>query len=430
MPLLGIRNGQFKGVYSYLTREEYNSIAPLVKGSSMRRFSDEEAEDALKWADVPEVKPFSVILDSQPTVNSSANANSGGLDLTKFMAAAGMSTEYVCTKCGIRKSTFSRFCTECGGLMEEVKPPIPNDISDNTPSSVSPSQNPSEWKCSQGHTNPININFCTECGEKKVVAQPMEPPTSSSNVQKKVLANAQTSNVDNNHHNHNQDANVPKQNEGDFDFENMLQRANAATKKNPNNSKPSNPNTASKTPKNKDSSPSVNPIKPNKTPEKTDSPSATPVSGDLISSLNTYSQSGALKEIILSLKQLGVPLMRIELVSGQELFIPLQTLYYEMTSAENNILADENQISQALKTGKIKKLDKSWLFPREEYLVTDFVFSNGDLYTQDIFKGTKKSLFIMINNIIMIEGVNPPQSINNYKLISNPDIIRIVGQLA
>lgn len=430
MSLLGIRNGQYKGVYTYDTRDEYNSVAPIVKGSSMRRFQDEELEAALKWADVAEAQHISIITSGnfQAYSPTPAPAKSSGLDLNSFMAAAGMSVEYVCTQCGEKKNSFSKFCTECGGPMIEFKPTIEEPVvEESTPiDTPTPASEPvtSEWTCSQGHINTSNSSFCTECGERKpapVVTQPTPKPSPApaptpaptpvkNNVPPTVKNTNKTKPI--------VSEPVPTPDQGTFDFNKSL----SATASNNKNKKKNNNQPVVK-------NNSVNISK-----------SSEPSEGELISVMRKYSQEGLFKEIIISVQQLDVPLLRIETVSGQELFIILRNMYYASSDIisslalisnedNSNVIPDEDAISRAITNNQIKSLKKSWLFPRDKYLLTDFYCTYEDFSSSEIFNLPKSSSFIIENSVFLIEGALAPDEIDGYNLITNPALIRTINQL-
>jgi len=183
--IVAVKKSVYQGVYTYETREEYKNYVGILRGSSTRFFDDEQAAEALLWANSSEIRPLKDIGTTpeeepvDPIFSSFLNHTPKEAKKNKQSPGNGNNgNTWKCSKGHI--NTGSKFCSECGEPrpMQQPKPaptsdkyvqdrPVHGQKEETDDMSVSININDSKWICSKGHTNDASNIFCMECGERR-----------------------------------------------------------------------------------------------------------------------------------------------------------------------------------------------------------------------------------------------------------------------
>lgn len=430
MSFLAIRKSPLEGVYSFGTKEEASAMQAVTKGCSCRFFNDDEQEAALKWANVTSISDSSALINAASTVNTAPEpakypsyssllsaAVSQKRPLKEDASPTVSATEtpistsnpapvpkveakprYICTGCGAEFEEFAKFCVECGSPLKEVlpEPPVVSPINVPVPDPTLSEPISIEWTCSAGHSNPMSAAFCMECGEKKPVAAAEVPQPAASPVSAPVSI---------------EPAPVVEEKKEELVFK-------------PAPTQVSEPDVQlSEQP---EPEPLVSLAKEGELPKEVEQKKGTD------NSLTKYDYEritsaaitgGYLKDVLGSYKALGVPLIKLVLSSGQDVYIALSNLYYaaaDVISTCYSVAKDDPSvkipnraaIKSHLKNNEIVKIPKAWIFPRKECLMSDRIILNS----YDAFWSVPSLHCIMSNNIIRIEGINTDKLISNDNL--------------
>lgn len=433
MSFLAIRKSPLEGVYSFTTKEEATAMQAVAKGCSCRFFNDDEQEIALKWANVTSISDSSVLINSAPISGGAPEPSKapsysnllsaalsqkrepkvddsvGSIELKSEMPNAtpvsSPAAKYVCTGCGAETEEFARFCIECGSAMKEVlpeehEPPVSKPIAVPIPDPTETLPVPIDWTCSSGHVNPLSAAFCMECGEKKVAAgtevpQPsVEPSPTIPSVQESAVAEQEPAKIA-------EPETVPKVPEMGIQFKESSSEPEVKT--------------PIDTPVESVDSSGKEKIKVNELPVELDG-------DDLERITNTTVTDGRVKEILSSFKKLGVPLIKLVLSSGQDVYMALSDLYladYNTIKACYSVAKDDpsvrvpNRAAIKSQLENITKVPKAWIFPQKEYLMTNqVIFEKYDHLAEksDIFSH-KHLHCIMNDSIVMIESADLPMAL-------------------
>lgn len=363
---------------------------------------------------------------------------------------ADTNKRYRCTNknCGAESDEKVRFCAECGSPMAEIVPvteaPVP--VESAQPAGMPTS---SSWVCSSGHTNPIEYRFCMECGEEKKVSVPVPDPVP-------VQWTCSSGHINPNNSN--------------FCMECGERRTAAAATEVPQPAVVSVPepeptqimedkvNVPTEEPVTEEAS--IPEVKiefkdetaavqvsteadaadtaieaPSIDPERKESKRYEDSDFDRIT--NTITTGGFLKEILSSFKMMDVPLIKLSLTSGQEVYIVLNDLYYADEDTLNSCyITSKNDpavkvpfsstVKSMLDSNKIKKVPKAWVFPHKDYLILDRVLMP---YMCDIFSNDRHLIYITRNSIETIEEVEHSPKRNDLLPITDKNLIEEIQRL-
>ncbi len=430
--LVSIKNGVYKGVYRYETRDEFRQYAELLKGSSHRFFEDSEEAQALTWAGEKLVRELSDIVSSDEPSDpvfseflgdfATKNANK------RTKNPSTVSDGWVCGS-GHKNIEKSNFCIVCGDPR-------------NAPSNSKELLSESVWVCSNGHTNAENYNFCLECGEKKSAPPQQVPPSTPSSVSETASTESNTETIEKNWVCSNGHANAEHYNFCLECGEKKSEPSTITVPEDPFVKTDSADWTCSNGHTNSENynfclecgerrpvseTPLVEPHSDNHKEmliEETalDAPeqqvdSEVPVRPSVmdVASLDTVDyksivanvcklREGTICEILTIIQETQFHFANIVLDTNETLFVPINDIFYASPDLNISAMSDD-EIATALAEKRIRVIPSAFVYPRKTYTIIDNWFPHVSKDIKHMFKGTRNLEFVFSSAVKSISGV-------------------------